>query len=290
MPTPLVAILTSPTDRTLERYRSAAAELGIGIAPLDAHRMRPTSDGGLAPWPPDAGWFHASASAVISPHRRAIARVLERRGVPMLNTLAAREQARDKWASACALARAGLPQPRCALVPETPGARDARARAAAWIGFPLVVKNPRGSLGREVRLVADAEALEAALPELDRGWGEGVLLQEFIAESAGCDLRVVLLDGRVLAASARATLDPGEFRAVGGRWSSTAAELSPEEARLAIEATATVGLDYGGVDLVRSARGPLVLEVNGEPGLIATERACGVDLAGAILRALVARG
>jgi ribosomal protein S6--L-glutamate ligase len=108
-------------------------------------------------------------------------------------------------------------------------------------------------------------------------------VQEFIREASGADLRCFVVGGKVVAAMQRQAPD-GDFRANlhrGG--TATPVELAPEEAEMAVHAAAVMGLGIAGVDLLRSRRGPLVLEVNSSPGLEGIEAATGIDVAGAII-------
>jgi ribosomal protein S6--L-glutamate ligase len=124
--------------------------------------------------------------------------------------------------------------------------------------------------------------------EAFRGLYANFLVQEFIPEARGSDLRCFVVGHQVVAAMQR-DASPGEFRANlhrGG--SATAAVLSADEKRIAVKAASTLGLAVAGVDLLRSNRGPLLLEVNASPGLEGIEAATGVDVAGAIVELLEA--
>jgi len=109
------------------------------------------------------------------------------------------------------------------------------------------------------------------------------LVQEFIKDAGGSDIRCFVIGGKVIAAMQR-TAKEGEFRSnlhMGG--SAKLIKLKPEERALAVKAAKVMGLDVAGVDIVRSAHGPLVLEVNSSPGLEGIEKATGKDVAGAII-------
>lgn len=208
-------------------------------------------------------------------------------GAVVLNGSAPTALAADKHATSVALAAAGLPQLPCALAHG--GAADLAAAEA--LGWPVVVKRLDGSGGTSVFLARDAAALGAATAVVrERAPGLPVLLQAYAAEAAGRDLRAFVVGDRVVAAMERRATADGEFRAnlaQGG--AAVPADLAPGEAAAAVRATRALGLDYAGVDLVRTEAGPLVLEVNGEPNTAGIEAACGPVVAPAIVALLVAR-
>jgi ribosomal protein S6--L-glutamate ligase len=146
-----------------------------------------------------------------------------------------------------------------------------------------VVKLLEGTQGRGVVLAETAKAAESvidAFTELKADF----LVQEFIKEAGGSDLRCFVIGNRVVAAMERTSL-PGEFRSNLHRGGSAQlTKLTPTERRTAVKAAQTMGLDVAGVDLIRSSRGPLVLEVNSSPGLRGIEEATGVNVAGKIIK------
>lgn len=147
---------------------------------------------------------------------------------------------------------------------------------------PCIVKLVEGTQGSGVILAEKPSAARSVI-EAFRGLYANFLVQEFIEEAQGSDLRCFVVGGRVVAAMERSAA-AGEFRANlhrGGK--ASAVELSTAETELAIRACRAVGLNIGGVDLLRSRRGPLVLEVNSTPGLEGIEAATGIDVAGAII-------
>ncbi|MGL4555349.1 MAG: ATP-grasp domain-containing protein [Gemmataceae bacterium] len=136
--------------------------------------------------------------------------------------------------------------------------------------------------------VALAESLGAArsLFEAFRGVGRELLIQRYVAEARGSDLRAIVLDGKVVAAMRRTAAD-GDFRSNLHRGGSAEpAELSRACRRAAERAARALGLGMAGVDLIESAGGPLVLEVNSSPGLEGVEAATGFDVAGAVIAAV----
>ena len=150
-------------------------------------------------------------------------------------------------------------------------------------GAPVVVKLLEGTQGRGVVLAETVKAAESVIDafiELKADF----LVQEFIKEAGGSDVRCFVIGNRVVAAMERHSA-PGEFRSNlhrGG--SATLTKLTSLERRTAIKAAQTMGLKVAGVDILRSARGPLVMEVNSSPGLRGIEEATGVNVAGKIIR------
>ncbi len=149
-------------------------------------------------------------------------------------------------------------------------------------GAPVVLKLLEGTQGLGVVLAENENAAQSVL-EAFNGLRARVIVQEFIKEAKGADIRAFIVDGEVVGAMKRQG-KPGEFRSNlhrGG--TSQMIELSTEEKYTAILAAKAVGLGVAGVDLLQSERGPLVLEVNSSPGLEGIEKATGVDIAGKIL-------
>lgn len=149
-------------------------------------------------------------------------------------------------------------------------------------GAPVVLKLLEGTQGLGVVLAENQNAAQSVL-EAFNGLKARVIVQEFIKEAKGADLRAFVVDGEVVGAMKRQG-KPGEFRSNlhrGG--SSRIIELTDEEKDTAIRAAATLGLGVAGVDLLQSSRGPLVLEVNSSPGLEGIEKTTGQDIAGKII-------
>ena len=147
---------------------------------------------------------------------------------------------------------------------------------------PHVIKLNEGTQGAGVMLTEKASASRAVVETL-RGLYANFLVQEFVAEAAGADLRCFVVGERVVAAMRRQAPE-GEFRSNLHRGGEAfPAQASAEEQAVAVRSAQALGLEVAGVDLVRSARGPLVLEVNSTPGLEGIEAACQVDVAGAVI-------
>lgn len=212
----------------------------------------------------------------------ALVRQFETRGTFTLNRAEAIRCARDKLHSLQLLSEAGidLPTTGFAHAPD-----DIRGAVKMVGGAPLVIKLLEGTQGIGVVL---AETNKAAESVIDAFWGlqANILIQEYIKEAGGNDLRCLVIGGKVVAAMERRARE-GEFRANlhrGG--TAVAAKPSPEERRLAVRAAKAIGLNVAGVDILRSRRGPLVIEVNSTPGLEGIESSSGKDIAGAIIRFL----
>ena len=149
-------------------------------------------------------------------------------------------------------------------------------------GAPVVVKLLEGTQGRGVVLAETAKAAESVI-EAFKELGADFLVQEFIKEAGGSDVRCFVIGNRVVAAMER-TSAAGEFRSNLHRGGSAKlTKLTAVERRTALKAAQTMGLNVAGVDILRSDRGPLVMEVNSSPGLRGIEEATGVNVAGKII-------
>lgn len=185
-------------------------------------------------------------------------------------------RARDKLRSMQLLARYNLDIPKTVVARET---KDVNGLIDAVGGTPLIIKIAKGSQGVGVVL---AETRKAARSIIQAFYSQGVniMVQEFIAEANGEDLRVFIIDGKVVAAMKRKTLDVDEFRSninLGGVGEPV--ELTKKEERAAIKAAKIMHLSIAGVDILRSKRGPLVMEVNAFPMLTGIEATTGLDIA-----------
>jgi ribosomal protein S6--L-glutamate ligase len=211
----------------------------------------------------------------------AAVRQFEMMGVFAANGSQAISRSRDKLRSLQILAREGIDMPVTTFAHSV---KDADALVEI-IGVPLVVKLLEGTQGVGVVLAetkSAARSVIAAFRQLDAN----ILIQEFIKEAKGADIRAFVVGRRVVAAMRRQAA-PGEFRSnlhAGG--TAEAIKLTPHERATAVRAARALGLNVAGVDLIRSERGPLVLEVNSSPGLEGIEEATGRDVAGAIIEFL----
>lgn len=215
----------------------------------------------------------------------AVVRQFEMKRIFSVNESQAITRSRDKLRSLQLLSRAGL------NIPQTVFAQDAR-NADELInhvgGPPVVIKVLEGTQGKGVIL---AETQEVARSTIEAFWGQSIniLVQEFIHEAGGADIRALVVGDQLVAAMRRVSR-PGEFRANLHRGAKgEAVRLTEEERHVALQAAKTLGLGVAGVDVIRSARGPLVLEVNSSPGLKGIEAASGVDIAAAIVDYAAAR-
>lgn len=209
----------------------------------------------------------------------AVVRQFETAGVLTTASSGAIACSRDKLQSLQVMAQAGLPIPRTAVVAR-PEALYAAVEAVG--GLPAVVKLIHGTQGRGVFLahhLATVSALLQRVAELNRQ----AIVQEFVAEAGGRDMRLIVV-GRQCVAAMERQAPTGEFRANLHR-GGTASAFRPDAAtaELAVAAARAHGLGVAGVDLVPSHRGPLVLEVNSSPGLEGIEKVTGVDVAGEII-------
>ena len=148
-------------------------------------------------------------------------------------------------------------------------------------GTPLVIKLLEGTQGIGVVLAETNKAAESVI-EAFMGLQANILVQEFIEEAGGSDIRCLVVGGKVVAAMKRQAAE-GEFRSNLHRGGSASlVKISPEERATAVSSAKVLGLTVAGVDLLRSERGPLVMEVNSSPGLEGIELATGKDIAGLI--------
>ncbi|RMF27425.1 MAG: RimK family alpha-L-glutamate ligase [Bacteroidetes bacterium] len=194
-------------------------------------------------------------------------------------------QARDKLRSLQLLAAAGMDIPRTFIVnnPDVVGSLIDELG-----GPPVVIKLLESTHGLGV-ILAETRKTAISIVEAFQRTNQKVIVQEFIEEARGADIRVLVVGGRVVAAMRRQAVD-GEFRSNLHRGASaTRVKLRQEEVNLVQRAVKLLGLDVAGVDLLRSRRGPLLLEINASPGLEGIETITGVDIAGAIIEHVVRR-
>ena len=212
----------------------------------------------------------------------AIVRQFEQMGVIVLNQSLSIEQSRDKLLASQVMADAGVPIPVTAHVASTTDIDSALARVG---GVPCVVKTTEGTQGSGVFLADNYHQVRQLVGQmLERGMKP--LVQTYIEESHGKDIRVLVVGGKV-AAAMRRRASGSEFRSnfhLGG--SVERVKLCDDFVNVALAAANILGMDIAGVDLLESRDGPLVLEVNSSPGLEGIEGASGVNVAGAVARHL----
>jgi len=191
-------------------------------------------------------------------------------------------RSRDKLRSLQLLSRAGVGLPKTVFTNYT---KDAEHLVQSVGGAPLVIKLLEGTQGLGV-VLAETKNAATSVIEAFNGLGARVIAQEFIKEAGGADIRVFVVDGKVIGAMKRQGKE-GEFRSNLHRGGSASIiELTDEEEKTALKATRAMGLGIAGVDLLQSSKGPLVLEVNSSPGLEGIETATKKDIASQIIRYL----
>jgi len=205
----------------------------------------------------------------------ALTRHFDSIGVHALNSAQAITQSRDKLYSLQLLLKNGLDIPTSGFANSPIDTEDLIEMVG---GAPLVIKLLEGTQGTGVVLAETKKAAESVINAM-KSLKANLLVQEFVKESEGKDLRCFVIDGKVVASMER-TAKPGEFRAnihQGGKANSI--KVTPEERKMAIKAAKVLGLQIAGVDIIRSRKGPLLLEVNSSPGLEGIEDTTGKDIA-----------
>jgi ribosomal protein S6--L-glutamate ligase len=209
----------------------------------------------------------------------AVVRQFEQMDVYTPNTASAIGASRDKLRSFQILSRYDIGIPKSTFVRDR---KDVPAAIKRVGGAPVVIKLIEGTQGIGVILAPDAAVAEAIVETLQSA-EQNVLLQQFIAESKGQDVRAFVIGDQVVAAMRR-TARAGEFRSNLHRGGTLEpVDLDSVARRVAVRATQILGLNVAGVDLLESHDGPLVVEVNSSPGLQGIEAATGLDVAGAII-------
>lgn len=232
----------------------------------------------------DLGRFDAiipRIAANMTKYGTAIVRQLEMQGVYTVSSSISINRSRDKLRSLQLLAKAGVGIPKTVVSRNSTDIDDLIDKLG---GTPVIIKLARGTHGNGVVLAETKKAAKSVLQAfyLTNEDGTNILIQEFIKESAGTDIRAFVVGGRVVASMKRQSLDD-DFRSnlhKGG--SGTSVKLTLEERKMAVKAARAMGLNIAGVDLMRSERGPLVLEVNASPGF-GIEKVTNRDVATAII-------
>ncbi|KKT25101.1 MAG: Ribosomal protein S6 modification protein [Candidatus Magasanikbacteria bacterium GW2011_GWA2_43_9] len=211
-----------------------------------------------------------------------IIKQFELTGVETMNSFGAIATAKNKIRSLQIMSTKKIPIPKTYVV-----------RSAEYVPeivhdigkYPVILKSVSGAKGIGVSIVESERGLRSIIQMMiDDDNSSPLIIQEYIKEASGKDFRVVVVGGKIVAAMNRIASRKGEFRsnfALGGRVK--IAELTAEEKKIAIRATKAFGLDFAGVDIIRSKNGPKVLEVNSNPGLDGITKATGIDVAGAII-------
>jgi ribosomal protein S6--L-glutamate ligase len=210
----------------------------------------------------------------------AVVRQFEMMGVYCVNESVAISRSRDKLRASQILARKGIGLPVTSFAHATKMTEDLVNMVG---GAPLVIKLLEGTQGKGVILAETQKAAESVI-EAFRTLDEYLLVQEYIAEAKGADIRCFVIGDKVAATMMRRAKE-GEFRSNLHRGGSAEnVKITAQETKTAIQAAKALGLNVAGVDIIRSNRGPLVLEVNSSPGLEGIEKTTQKDVAGMIIK------
>jgi ribosomal protein S6--L-glutamate ligase len=223
--------------------------------------------------------------ASITHYGLAVLRQFEMQGVFPLNESVAIGRSRDKLRALQLLAREGIGLPVTAFAHGPKRAEDVIKEVG---GTPCVIKLLEGTQGRGV-ILAETAASAKSIIEAFSAANLNILVQEYIKEAGGTDIRALVIGGEVVVSMKRSCAT-GEFRANlhrGGK--AEPVVISDSERRTAIRSAEVLGLNVAGVDMLRSGRGPVVIEVNSSPGIEGMEQASGADVAGAMVEFLERR-
>jgi len=285
----LVVLSRGPELYSTRRLATEAEKVGWDVSIIDPLALTIVVDeeGGRVfhrGWPVQCEALIPRIGYSITRRGVAIVRQFEQMGVIVMNSSNGIVRSRDKLVACQMMAEKGVPVPITAHV----GAWEDTERAVRRVGgTPCVVKSTEGTHGSGVYLVKSSrQARQLVYQMLERGMRP--LVQEYIEESHGSDVRALVVGGEVVA-SMRRKAHGSEFRSnfhLGGSVSNI--ELNEEQREIAIRATETMGLEIAGVDMLLSERGPLVLEVNSSPGLEGIEAATRSNVAGKVAERLSA--
>ncbi len=283
----LVVLSRGPALYSTRRLATEAEKSGWDVSIIDPLSLTiVVEDGGgkifHRGWPVECEAVLPRIGYSITRRGVAIVRQFEQAGVIVLNSSFGIVRSRDKLVACQMMAEKGVPVPITAHV----GAWEDTDRAIRRVGgTPCVVKTTEGTQGNGVYLVrSNRQARQLVYQMLERGLRP--LVQEYIEESHGSDVRALVVGGKVVASMMRKA-HGSEFRSnfhLGGSVSSF--DLTDEQREIAIRATETVGLEIAGVDMLVSKRGPLVLEINSSPGLEGIEGATRENIAGRVAERL----
>lgn len=224
--------------------------------------------------------------ASITFYGAAVVRQLEMMNVFCVNDSVAITRGRDKLRSLQLLSKKGIGLPITGFAHSLDEIKDLIKMVG---GPPLVIKFLEGTQGIGVILVETTKAARSVL-EAFMGLKVNIMVQEYINEANGADIRCFVVGGKVVAAMKRQSKSPEEFRSNlhrGG--TATAVEITEEERNMAIRAAHIIGLNVAGIDIVRSNRGPLIMEVNASPGLEGIEKTTKIDVASEIIQFIESR-
>lgn len=281
-----LAILSrSPKSYSTRRLRVAAVDRGHDVRVMNTLRFAID----LASGEPDLQYrgrqiddFDAvipRIGASVTYFGTSVVRQFEQMDVYTPNSSNGITHSRDKLQSLQILSRHDIRIPASTFVRDR---QDVKAAIKRVGGAPVIIKLLQGTQGIGVILAPDTMVAEAIMETLQTT-GSNVLLQRFVAESRGRDIRALVVGDRVVAAMRR-TAAEGEFRSnVHRGGSAEPVELDRDTERIAVRAAQIMGLRVAGVDMLESCDGPMILEVNSSPGLEGVETATGLDVAGAII-------
>ena len=266
-------------------FLKAAEQLGIPHRQVDMSSLKPAS---LGDHPADnLGAIEITHITPVLLYGYPLAclalRQIQLARVRSLNPIQSVALADDKALSAVYLQASGVAQPDTVLL------NPCDLALASSLGYPLWLKRPHGSLGFWVRRVTESSQLQPMAEELLTEGAELLVAQAEVTESLGTAIRVIVLNGQVLASTIRTAAD-GEFLsnvAAGGKQAPV--ELTEQERAVAIDASAALALGFSGVDIMRSQKGPVVLEINANPGFTSMTSHINVDIAQQVLKTLLAR-
>ena len=217
--------------------------------------------------------------ASVSFYGSAVVRQFEVMGVYSVNESVAITRSRDKLRALQLLSRKGIGLPRTGFA-NSPGDTDDLLELVG--GAPVVIKLLEGTQGVGVVLAETRKAAESVV-EAFRGLKANFMVQEFVKEAGGADIRCLVVGDKVVASMMRQGRE-GEFRSNLHRGGSASlVKITPEERKTAVRSAQVMGLNVAGVDMLRSSRGPVVMEVNSSPGLEGIEEATQKDVAGMII-------
>jgi ribosomal protein S6--L-glutamate ligase len=291
MPLKLVMLARNPTLYSHKRIVEAAKSRGHSIDvinTLHVHMNITSSKPLLRHGGKTLGAYDAiipRIGASVTHYGLAVLRQFEMQGVFPLNESVAIGRSRDKLRALQLLAREGIGLPVTAFAHGPRMAEDVIKEVG---GVPCVIKLLEGTQGMGV-ILAETQASAKSIIEAFSAANINILVQEYIKEAAGSDVRALVVGGEVVASMKR-TGRAGDFRSNlhrGGK--AEKVELTPDEKQTAIRSAEILGLNVCGVDMLRAKRGPVVLEVNSSPGIEGIEEATGADVAGAMIRFLERR-
>lgn len=279
-----------PEAAEVLRFQQVATRLGIDLKvlrPRDFELVVDSADDWRAIYQgrrlPKPDIIIARTGSETSYFTLAILRHFERQGVAMVNGPAAIESVADKLQTLQILSGAGLPIPRT-ILGKFPVDVDVVERE---LGFPVVVKTLKGTRGNGVLLCADREQFNDLANLLDGASpGADFIFQQYIRSSHGRDVRVLVVNGKAVAAMERRSAD-GSFKSnisLGGI--GTCFDPPPAMAELAVNVTGALGLDVAGIDILFDTDGYRICEANSSPGFLGLEKACGISVPDIIFDAM----